>query len=77
VAGGAEIMDGTGQFHLGRRNFEALQSLLHEHDLRIHAEQVGGLANRSMQLHLGTGEVRLKTSGLPRDISLCRNSMTI
>lgn len=77
VAGGAHIMDGTGLFDLGPRNYEALTGLFAAHGLRIHAEQVGGLVNRSMRLILATGEVRLKISGQTGDtLVLCKNSTT-
>ena len=75
VAGGAQILDGSGLFNLGPRNHEALNRLLTEHDLCIYAEQVGGLANRSMRLSLATGEVRLKVSGqFGETLLLCKNS---
>lgn len=77
VAGGAQILDGSGLFNLGPRNYEALTRLFHEHGLSIHAEQVGGLANRSMRLSLATGEVRLKISGqFGETLMLCKNSTT-
>jgi chemotaxis protein CheD len=77
VAGGAQIMDEGGFFNIGRRNHESLTKLLDEHGLRIAAQQVGGVVNRTMYLSLSTGEVRLKVSGQPQEIPLlCRNSMT-
>lgn len=63
VAGGAQIMDNSGYFNIGKRNYEALRSLFQKHGLRVAAEQTGGLVNRTMYLHLATGEVRLKVSG--------------
>lgn len=77
VAGGARIMDGTGLFNLGPRNYEALTRLFAAHGLRIQTEQVGGLVNRSMRLSLATGEVRLKISGQTGEtLFLCKNSTT-
>src|SRR6266567_6161488 len=60
VAGGAEILDNSGLFNIGWRNYDALAKLLKEHELRIHAEHIGGLVNRTMHLSLTTGEVRLR-----------------
>ena len=77
VAGGAQIMDSSGFFNIGARNYEALAKLLRQHNLQIHAEQVGGLVNRTMYLNLATGEVRLKISGEPKETILCKNSMNI
>jgi chemotaxis protein CheD len=70
VAGGAQIMDESGYFSIGKRNFEALTQLLAQHGLRIAAEQVGGMVNRTMYLSLSTGEVRLKVSGQTKEVPL-------
>lgn len=70
VAGGAQIMDDSGYFNIGRRNYEALTQLLQQHSLRIVAEQVGGMVNRTMYLSVATGEVRLKVSGQPKEMVL-------
>ncbi len=76
VAGGAQIMDSGGFFNIGSRNYESLTGLLGQHGLRIHAEQVGGMVNRTMYLNLATGEVRLKISGEAKDTILCKSSTT-
>ena len=47
-----------------------------EHGLKIQAEQVGGMVNRTMHLNLATGEVRLKISGQAQETILCKNSTT-
>jgi chemotaxis protein CheD len=73
VAGGAQIMDNGGFFNIGSRNVDALNILLQQHNLKIHAEQVGGLVNRTMYLNLATGEVRLKISGEPKETILCKS----
>ena len=70
VAGGAQIMDGSGFFSIGKRNFEALSELLNRNSLRLSAVQVGGLVNRTMSLKIATGAVTLKVSGQPQEISL-------
>lgn len=70
VAGGAQIMDTTGYFNIGKRNYEALVHLFDRHSLRIAAEQVGGLVNRTVSLDLSTGQVRLKVSGLTSEVIL-------
>jgi len=76
VAGAAEVLDNSGSFDVGPSNYHALSRLLQEHSLHIHAEQVGGLLNRTMNLNLGTGEVRLKVSGRAEETILCSNSMS-
>lgn len=70
VAGGAQILDAQGFFNIGRRNYEALTALLGQHELRITAEDVGGMVNRTMYLKLETGEVRLKVSGQAAETTL-------
>ncbi len=72
VVGGAQIMDTSGYFNIGKRNYEALQGLLRQFGLRIYAEEVGGLVNRTVNLHIATGEVWLKISGQPKEVQLCR-----
>jgi chemotaxis protein CheD len=73
VAGGAQVMDSSGFFSIGKRNYETLKAILNEHSLKIHAEQVGGMVSRSMYLNLATGDVKLKVSGQAEDIVLCKN----
>jgi len=74
VAGGAQILDSGGFFNIGSRNYDALIGLLKDHGLRIDAEQVGGMVNRTMSLRLATGEVWLKTSGQSQEVILWKNS---
>jgi chemotaxis protein CheD len=73
IAGGAQIMDNSGYFNIGKRNYEALTRLLAEHQLNIHAEQVGGMVNRTVYVSLATGDVRLKISGQSQETFLCKN----
>lgn len=73
AAGASEIMDETACFNIGKRNYEVLTSLLAQRDLKIYAADVGGLTNRTMQLDLDTGDVRLKFSGQARMKTLCRS----
>lgn len=73
VAGGAQVMDSSGFFSIGKRNYETLKSILEEHGLKTSAAQVGGMVSRSMYLNLSTGEVKLKVSGQTEDVVLCKN----
>jgi chemotaxis protein CheD len=72
VAGGAQIMDESTFFNIGQRNYEVLKNLLTQMGLKIRAEDIGGRTNRSLQIHIGTGEVRLKMSGQPKAKTLCK-----
>ena len=78
IVGGAQILDDGNSFNLGPRNCLALDRVLKQYGLRVHAEQVGGLLNRTMCLSIATGEVRLKTSGQAGEtLLLCKNSTNI
>jgi chemotaxis protein CheD len=72
VAGGAQIMDESSHFNIGKRNYDVLTELLGKLNLKIHAEDVGGRTNRAMQLNTSTGEVRLKFSGQAHLKILCK-----
>ena len=76
VAGGAEILDTSGCFNVGTRNAQAFEKLLQLHGLRVHAQQTGGVANRTLYLNLGNGEVRVKLSGQTAETILCKSSTT-
>jgi len=63
VAGGAQVMDEKGQFNIGQRNYVALRKIFWKNGVLIQAEDVGGFVNRTMELDIETGEVRLKLPG--------------
>jgi chemotaxis protein CheD len=63
VAGGAQFLQSSSVFNIGQRNFDCLTELLRHHNLTIEAKDVGGVVSRTICLHVGTGEVRLKCSG--------------
>lgn len=72
VAGGGRIVDPSGTFNIGQRNCEALREALESQALRVAASELGGPVNRTMYLQLDTGEVRIKISGHPGEIVLCK-----
>jgi chemotaxis protein CheD len=75
VAGGAQVMDSSGFFNIGKRNVEALYRIVADHGLRVMGEQIGGLVNRTLYFRISTGELRLKISGQPKELVLsCRTS---
>jgi chemotaxis protein CheD len=63
VAGGSQIMDPTGTFNIGKRNYAALRKMFWRNNVMIDVEDVGGSSNRTMWLDIGTGELILKVSG--------------
>lgn len=77
VAGGSQVMDNSGFFNIGKRNYEAFVNLCAQHHLNVEAEQVGGLVSRSIYLHVATGDVWLKISGQAKEVPLCKSSIVI
>jgi chemotaxis protein CheD len=63
VAGGSEILGGTGFFNIGKRNYMALEKILSKTNVPIKAEDVGGQVSRTLRLEMGTGKVWIKYSG--------------
>ncbi|MBI5558904.1 MAG: chemotaxis protein CheD [Deltaproteobacteria bacterium] len=63
VVGGSQILDPTGLFSIGKRNYAVLQKLFAKNKIIISRENVGGSVNRTVSLDVGTGRVLLKISG--------------
>ena len=65
AAGGAHIMDQTGMFNIGQKNYAAMKNSLAYFDLNIHHEDIGGTSSRTLSLDIGTGSSCIKTFGQP------------
>lgn len=63
VAGGAQILDASEYFMIGKRNHAALRKILFRNNVLIKAEDIGGSVSRTMRLSIATGEVSVKVSG--------------
>jgi chemotaxis protein CheD len=63
VVGGSQILDPSGMFNIGKRNYQMLQKLFAKNNIRIAKEDVGGCVNRTISLDIGTGRILLKVSG--------------
>ena len=63
VAGGSQIMDESGVFNIGKRNYAALRKIFWRNKVIIDGEDIGGTVNRTMRLNIATGELSLKVSG--------------
>jgi chemotaxis protein CheD len=63
LAGGAQILDDSGFFNIGKRNYMALRKIFWMNNVLITSEEVGGDVNRTLSLELATGRVYVKTSG--------------
>jgi chemotaxis protein CheD len=63
VAGGSQILDDSGFFNIGKRNYMALRKILWKNNVLIKAEDVGGQVSRTVRLDMSTGKVWVKYSG--------------
>ena len=55
IAGGAQVLDQTGEFNIGCRNYQAAKSIIAANQLCIHYEDIGGIQPRTLRLDMGTG----------------------
>lgn len=63
VVGGSQIMDDSGIFNIGKRNYMILRKIFWKNKIMISKEDVGGSGNRTVSLDVGTGITHLKVSG--------------
>ena len=56
IAGGAQILDQTGTFNIGRQNYEAAKSIIGAYRLCIHYEDIGGIHFRTLRLEMSSGK---------------------
>jgi len=63
VVGGAQILDDSGYFNIGKRNYAMLRKILWRNNVLIDVEDVGGNTNRTLYLEVGTGRAWVKTPG--------------
>jgi len=60
VAGGATILDDSGRFNIGKRNYTSLRNLFWKNNVLIDAEDVGGSDSRTLYMDLTTGCIRIR-----------------
>ncbi|WP_158277481.1 chemotaxis protein CheD [Opitutus sp. ER46] len=60
IFGGAQILDSSEYFSIGRQNIEMMKQLVLRHNLRVSGWDVAGQVNRSIELYLDTGRVLLR-----------------
>lgn len=63
LAGGAQILNDSNLFNIGRRNHTAIRKLLWQRGLMIAREEVGGDGPRNMYLRIQDGSVLIKPVG--------------
>lgn len=70
AAGGAQVIDDSGVFNIGKRNCLALRKVLWKFGLTAHAEETGGTLARTVRMEVGTGRVWWQTpGGEPREMN--------
>lgn len=63
LAGGANVMDSSNFFNIGKRNYLAARKLLYKNNLLITSELVGGMSGKTMRMRLEDGQVEIKLPG--------------
>lgn len=63
VVGGSQVMDESGHFNIGKRNYAAVRKILWRNNVLVDKEDVGGNVNRTVGLLVGSGDMWLKTNG--------------
>ncbi len=64
AAGGAQVMDESGVFNIGKRNHLALRKILWKAGVMIHGEEIGGTASRTVRLEVATGRFWVRGPGM-------------
>jgi chemotaxis protein CheD len=65
AAGGSQVMDPTGVFNIGKRNYLAMRKWLWKAGVMLAGEDVGGAITRTVKLDVGTGQCWVRAPGAP------------
>lgn len=60
LAGGANVMDQSNFFNIGKRNYLAARKILYKNNLLIASELVGGISGKTMRMRLSDGRIEIK-----------------
>jgi chemotaxis protein CheD len=60
VLGGAQVMDTSETFNIGKRNHLALRKIFWKAGVLVHHEEVGGTHSRTVRLEIDSGRVLLR-----------------
>lgn len=63
AVGGSQLLDPSGLFSIGKRNYLLMSKLFEKNKIVVAKEDIGGSVNRTVSLDVGTGRVLLKVSG--------------
>ena len=65
AAGGAQMMESTNTFNIGKRNQLAMKKILWKVGIMLRGEEVGGISSRTVSIDVATGLIQLRMPGLP------------
>ena len=68
VAGGAQILDDSGTFTIGKKNQAALRKMFWKNKVLVDGEDTGGTVSRTLSLEIGTGDAWVKSGGILKPI---------
>ncbi|HBF35241.1 TPA: chemotaxis protein CheD [Candidatus Sumerlaeota bacterium] len=63
LAGGANVMDTSNFFNIGKRNYLAARKLFFKNNLLVTSELVGGVSGKTMRMRLNDGNIEIKLPG--------------
>ncbi len=63
IAGGSQLLDDSGTFNIGKRNYIMLRKIFWKNGVLIDAEDVGGSTARTVRLDVATGRFTIKSHG--------------
>ncbi len=61
AAGGSQLLDDSGTFNIGKRNYLILRKIFWKNGVMINGEHIGGSISRTLRLNLQTGIVTVRT----------------
>ena len=63
VAGGAQILDDSGYFNIGKRNIAMMRKIFWKNGVMIDKEHIEGNISRTVRLHISDGSIKLTLGG--------------
>jgi chemotaxis protein CheD len=68
AAGCGQPLGNSEMFKIGERNYTILKKLLWKNNIMIEAEDVGGMASRTVYFDLSTGQVTISSKGVKKEL---------
>ncbi len=68
VAGGAQVIQASDSFQIGKRNYMALRKIMWKAGVMVHHEDVGGSEPRTIRIDVDTGRVMISTGRQQREL---------